>query len=150
MAAARRTIGQLANEAGVGVETIRFYERRGLVRRPAAPEHGYRHYGDDVLAMVRYIRLAQQLGLSLRDIERLRDQLDDRTKFCGAVRAAVDRKLDELGAELARLTRLKDELQGFVDRCRARPAGLSCPIFEDLTRADTGLATPRPARGRAR
>jgi DNA-binding transcriptional MerR regulator len=148
MAVKRRTIGQLAKAVGIGVETIRFYERRGLIRRPVSPDRGYRHYGDDVLAAVRYIRLAQQLGLSLKDIEQLKAHLDDRTRFCGAVRAAVTRKIEEVTEQLATLARLKTELEGFAERCKTRPISVTCPILDDLTRAD-GSVSATADRARA-
>ena len=70
----RRTIGKLAKEAGVGVETVRFYERKGLIDQPLSAE-GYRDYGDETLAAVRYIKIAQSMGFSLADVAKLRGKL---------------------------------------------------------------------------
>ncbi|MGH1348782.1 MAG: MerR family transcriptional regulator [Nannocystales bacterium] len=66
-----RTIGRLAVEAGVNVETIRFYERRGLIRQPESPTSGWRRYGEEVLRRIRFITRAQQLGSSLDDVEEM-------------------------------------------------------------------------------
>jgi len=142
--ATKRTIGKLAKETGVGVETIRFYERRGLLPKPRKPADGYRHYGDDAVAVVRYIRVAQDLGLSLRDIEALRRHLDTRKTFCSALRATVEGRLEKLQQEMTALITLKSELEGFLSRCRARPANLTCPILDELT--TLGAAVPHTPR----
>src|SRR5271166_4326161 len=113
-----RTIGRLAKEAGVGVETIRFYERRGVIEQPRKSE-GPRHYDDRTLAMRRYLRLAQQLGFSLKEIQ--------------ALRAMVEEKLVSLAREAEAIVRLQGELKAFLARCRARDPNLPCPIVEELT-----------------
>ena len=135
----RRTIGRLAAETGVGVETIRYYERRGLIRRPRS-DGGYRDYSDEVLATVRYIRIAQHLGLSLSDIEALKERLHEGPGFCAAVRATVSRRLATLEREMAELRRLEAELTGFLDRCTSRPADRPCPILQELHALDTVVA----------
>ncbi len=89
---ARRTIGKLAKEAGVGVETVRFYERKGLIDQPVTGE-GYRDYGDETLAAVRYIKIAQKMGFSLADVAKLRGKLREGPGFCEAVRATARRRL---------------------------------------------------------
>ncbi len=66
-----RTISKLAKELGVNVETIRFYERRGLISQPEKPETGYRHYSDDVRSRIRFIKRAQGLGFTLEEIANL-------------------------------------------------------------------------------
>jgi MerR family mercuric resistance operon transcriptional regulator len=141
-----RTIGKLAKEVGVGVETIRFYEREGLIAQPRKLD-GPRHYDDKALATLRYIRLAQQLGLSLKDIRGLQGQLADGKTFCASLRATVETKLVALAAQAAEIVRLQGELQGFLTRCRARDPSLACPIVEELTRLDSAISsvttTPR-------
>ena len=77
---ARRTIGKLAKEAGVGVETVRFYERKGLIDQPLSRQ-GYRDYGDETLAAVRYIKIAQKMGFSLADVAKLRGKLREGPGF---------------------------------------------------------------------
>jgi MerR family mercuric resistance operon transcriptional regulator len=148
MPARRRTIGQLAALAGVGVETIRFYERRGLITQPPRVDGGYRHYDDATLARVRYIRIAQQMGLSLADIEGVARQMGDRTGFCSSLRATVRGKLAALTMQLEELSALKGELEAFLVRCEARAAHLPCPTLEELTKLDS-VMTPaaRPPQG---
>ena len=76
----RRTIGKLAKEAGVSVETIRFYERKGLIDQPRTTD-GYRDYGDEALAAVKYTKIAQRMGFSLADVTKLRGQLREGQAF---------------------------------------------------------------------
>src|SRR5215469_7007432 len=130
----RRTIGRLAREAGVGVETIRFYERRGLIARPARPAGGgWRHYDDAALVVLRYVRLAQSLGFTLKDIE----QLISRTAegdgaFCAAVRATAEVKLAGVRDEIAALTAQAGRLEDFLVACRARSTAGPCPVLANL------------------
>ena len=72
MKAKLRTIGVLAKDVGVSVETIRYYQRRGLIITPERVDGRYRHYSDEILAQLRYILIAKSLGMSLKDIEKLR------------------------------------------------------------------------------
>jgi MerR family mercuric resistance operon transcriptional regulator len=134
MTSQRRTIGQLAKQAGVGVETIRFYERRGILRQPRRPESGgYRHYDDDAVRLVRYIRIAQSLSFTLKDIERLAGQVaDGQPSFCDAIRDTVEAKLADLRRELQALTRLEGELESFLANCRLRSGDQTCPILAGL------------------
>jgi DNA-binding transcriptional MerR regulator len=133
MAIRRRTIGKLAHEAGVSVETIRFYERRGILARPKQPaEGGYRHYDDESVLLIRYIRIGQRLGFTLKDIEELKARLEDSAGFCEAVRRTVGRKLDDVRRELDKLQALETDLVKFLASCRARPADQPCPILTEL------------------
>jgi DNA-binding transcriptional MerR regulator len=137
--AKKRTIGQLAKEAGVGVETIRFYERRGLIQQPVS-RGGYRDYDDHTLATVRYIRIAQRLGLSLKDIAELKGRLNEASGFCASVRATVTKRLAALEQEMAELRRLESELTGFLDRCSSRSPDLPCPVLVELGRLDSAVS----------
>ena len=141
----RRTIGLLAKELGVGVETIRFYERKGLIRQPRKVD-GPRHYDDRTLATLRYLRLAQQLGFSLREIQTLQGKLANVQTFCASLRGMVENKLKALDAEAREITRLRKELKGFLARCRGRDPKLPCPIVEELTHLDTAVVTSMAKR----
>lgn len=134
-----RTIGMLAKEVGVGVETIRFYERERLIPQPRKGG-GPRHYDDKALAMLRYIRIGQQLGLTLRDIRALQGKLTEGSMFCSSLRATVESKLVALAAEAAEIVRLQHELQAFLARCQARDPKLVCPIVEELTRLESAVS----------
>jgi DNA-binding transcriptional MerR regulator len=135
----RRTIGQLAAELGIGVETIRFYERRGLIPQPPRSAGSYRHYGDDVAAMIRYIRLAQDLGLSLKDVARLKDHLDGGPAFCATLRETAQSRLEAVTRQILELERLKAELAAFLDRCATRDRDLPCPILVELGRLEAAV-----------
>ena len=134
MKAQRRTIGRLAKEAGVGIETIRFYERRGLLAQPMRPsEGGYRHYEDDAVGLLRYVRLAQSLGLTLKEIEQLLlRSRETQSHFCQAVRETFEAKLAAARAELVILQNLEAELQAFLTSCASRDKDLPCLILAGL------------------
>ncbi len=139
--ATRRTIGKLAKETGVSVETIRFYERKGLIDQPRAAQ-GYRHYDDEALATVRYIKIAQRLGFRLADILALRGRLDQGDGFCHAVRETARRRLETVNAEMAELERLSGELQAFLTRCAQRPPERPCPLLIELGALDKATRPP--------
>jgi MerR family transcriptional regulator, copper efflux regulator len=145
---ARRTIGKLAKEAGVGVETVRFYERKGLIDQPMAGE-GYRDYGDETLAAVRYIKIAQKMGFSLADVGKLRGKLREGPGFCEAVRSTARRRLGTIEGEIAELRRLQGELTAFLDRCGRRSPDAPCSILTELAALDDA-AEPKLRKGEYR
>ena len=125
------TIGELARAAGVGVETVRYYERLGLLRQPVSTG-GYRRNSEIELAKLRYIRNAKALRLSLQDIANLQKQVGNGPAFCAAVRARVTQRIEEVDAQIADLTALAANLRAFVLRYSKRPAGEPCPVAVDL------------------
>ncbi len=137
--AVHRTIGKLASEAGVSVETIRFYERKGLIDQPRAAG-AYRHYDDQTLATVRYVKIAQRLGLSLADILALRARLSEGDGFCRALRDTARRRLARIAGEMAELRRLEGELAGFLERCEKRLSDQPCSILLELGSLDVATA----------
>lgn len=141
-----RTIGQAARAAGIGVETIRYYERRGLIDQPPRRD-GPRHYDDHIVARLRYIRVAQGFGLTLRDIRSLGGELGSGRGFCAALRRLVEARLVEIARQQAELAALSAELTVFLGRCEARAAHLPCPVVDELTRLDRAIGD-RPAGGR--
>lgn len=142
----RRTIGRLAKEVGVGVETIRFYERQGFIVQPRKST-GPRHYDDGTLARLRYLRLAQRLGFSLKEIRELQGKLAGGRTFCGSLRVMVENKVKALAREAEANARLQQELAAFLARCRARNPQLPCPIVEELTHLDSAISTTVVERG---
>lgn len=123
---ARDTIGGLAKAAGVGVETVRFYQRRGLLPEPARPHGEVRRYGDDDLKRLRFIRSAQSAGFTLSEIKELLDldASDDRARARELAQArvrAIDAKIDEL-------REARDALAGLATTC-AKKRGGPCPIL---------------------
>lgn len=114
-----RTIGVLAREVGVNVETIRFYEREGLLRRPPRPGNGWRVYGDDAVWTLRYIRRVQSMGFTLRDIRELGRCREETIGSCHAFRKALKRRLAEMETEISRLARVRGEIEATLASCRA-------------------------------
>ncbi len=134
-----RTIGELASEAGVGVETIRYYERIGLIPKPRQMLRGWRRYPQETLRLLQYIRQGQSLGFSLHQLaDLLANTRDGAPRFCIAFRGAVEEKITELEEKIAALSQQRAQLQDFVVACKQREANNQCPILESLrgTRID--------------
>lgn len=126
------TIGALARKAGVNVETVRYYQRLGLLELPQKPPRGIRRYGDEALSRVRFIKRAQELGFSLAEIRRLM-QLGD-PQSCGEARALAAEKLALVESRLQDLERLRGVLKTLIGRCDRRRGKVACPIVESLAR----------------
>jgi MerR family transcriptional regulator, copper efflux regulator len=131
------TIGALAGAAGVGRETVRFYERRGLIAEPPRSPAGYRRYPPEVVQRLRFIRRAQELGFTLGEIEELLDLRVDEVSACGTVERRAREKLEQVETKITDLHRIGDALNRLVDKCQAREETSDCPILERLEeRAD--------------
>jgi DNA-binding transcriptional MerR regulator len=129
-----KTIGKLAKEAGVGVETIRFYERRGILKQPASPASGYRQYSEEALSTIRYIKIGQQLGFKLSEMEKLQARAGGgQSAFCESVRAATREKIKAVEEQMAELQGVHKELVDFLARCSRKKPGESCPIYLAMT-----------------
>ena len=135
----RMTISRAAHEAGVGVETIRFYERKGLIAQPPKPEgSGFRDYPVETVQRVRFIRLAQEIGFSLREIEELLSLRADPAADCSDVRDRATAKLTEVNRKIARLEQIRGALEELIAACPGRGALRTCSTQEALTDADEG------------
>ncbi|WJW76380.1 MerR family transcriptional regulator [Thiohalobacter sp. IOR34] len=126
------TIGQLARRAGVHVETIRYYQRRGLLHQPPRPAGGYRRYSAASVARIQFIRRAQQLGFSLREIGELL-QLGE--GHCAGVRERAAAKRAQIQDQIRDLQRLQATLERLIDSCHETP-GTPCPIVQALSTED--------------
>jgi MerR family copper efflux transcriptional regulator len=135
------TIGRLAEAAGVEVSTIRYYERRGLVRPNARRSSGYREYTDEAVRRVRFIRHAQALGFTLEEIAELLLLRITPNIDCGAVRARASEKLANVNARLAELERIRDALAKLVAACPAQGPMTRCTILDTLDASDGKKAT---------
>jgi MerR family mercuric resistance operon transcriptional regulator len=124
------TIGQLAKAAGVGVETIRYYQRRGILATPAKPLGGHRQYPESSLEHLAFIRRGQQMGFSLEEIIVLMTMRDGTR--CAEGRAQAKKKLDELGERVAELNRMRKRLTEIVARCDANKRKTACPLIRAL------------------
>lgn len=124
------TISKLAQAAGVNVETIRFYQRRGLLAEPPKPLVGIRRYGEAEVARMRFIKSAQRIGFTLDEIAQLL-QLDDGTQ-CKEARAIAEHKLADVRHRLGDLQRIETALAQLVHRCASRRGQVSCPLIAAL------------------
>jgi len=124
------TIGVFAQAAAVNVETIRFYQRKGLLPEPDKPYGGIRHYGETDVARVRFIKRAQQLGFSLNEIAELL-KLEDGV-HCGEARRLAARKLNGVRAKLTDLAQMESALTALVKQCDAQRGKVCCPLIDAL------------------
>ena len=143
------TIGRAAKSAGVGVETIRFYERRGLIQQPTKPlRSGFRIYSDEVVPRISFIRRSQEMGFSLREIADLLLLRADPSADCAQVRKHAAAKLAEVDHKLAELNRMRAALQEIIDACPARGAARNCAILQALQpTSKKALVKSRSLRG---
>lgn len=125
-------IGEVAQAAGVNIETIRYYERCGLLADPGRRESGYRAYPSEIVARVRFIKRGQQLGFTLREIGGLLAlRVDDRAT-CDQVREQAEAKLTEIDARIADLQRIRNALASLAAAClQGGPTG-ECPLLDAL------------------
>jgi len=126
------TIGKVARAASMGIDTIRFYEREGLIEKPARSASGYRHYRPEVVARLRFIRQAKELGFSLKEIK---DLLSLRVRAgcsCGDVKARAELKIADIDRRMAQLKRVRQALAKLAAACSGRGPTSECPILEAL------------------
>jgi DNA-binding transcriptional MerR regulator len=139
------TIAHAARLAGVGVETIRFYERRGLIRQPRRPASGgFREYGAETVARIRFIRQAQELGFSLREVQDLLSLRADPRADCAAVRARAVMKREEVEQKIAQLNRLRAALDALIANCPGSGALRSCTILDAIEQVPIATGRTRP------
>lgn len=125
--------GEVAAQAGVNVETLRFYERRGLLKDPRRrSSSGYREYPPEAVRVVRFIKRAQELGFTLREIEELLRLRESQGASCADVRAAARSKLDDIDRKIRSLHAIKRALAVLVKSCSSDGSTRECPILEAL------------------
>lgn len=124
--------GELASRAGVNPQTLRYYERRGLLARPARSPAGYRDYSDDTVEMVRFVKRAQELGFTLDEIEDLLGLADGGPDDCDAARELAASRVAELERRIADLQRMRGSLTELIATCELPRTLRSCPILSSL------------------
>ena len=124
------TVGLLAKSAGVNVETIRFYQRKGILPEPDKPLGGIRRYDSAVLARLRFIKAAQRLGFSLEEVGDLL-KLDDGSS-CREAREQAERKLADVRVKISELSRIEGVLADLVERCCDARGRIRCPLIAAL------------------
>lgn len=129
----KMTIGKAAAAAGVNVETIRFYEREGLIAIPPKPyAGGFRDYPEETVRRICFIRHAQELGFNLREAKELLSLRVDPSKDCSDIRARARTKRQEIDEKISRLTRMNDALDKLIHACPGQGQLPECPILEAL------------------
>ena len=126
------TIGQLAKETGIGVETIRFYERRGLIDEPPRRASGYREYSNDVLARVAFIKRAKELGFSLKEISELLALRLDPETTCGDLERRAQEKIGDVEERIRSLQKIQKALKRLASTCTGTGPQSDCPIVAAL------------------
>jgi MerR family copper efflux transcriptional regulator len=126
------TIGAVAKRAGVAIDTIRFYEREGLLPEPLRRPSGYRSYAEDTVARLRFIRRAKNLGFTLEEIRELLALSADRQRGVKAVKQRAQRRLAEIEARIAELERVRAGLAQLIEACPGHGAPEQCPILRAL------------------
>jgi MerR family mercuric resistance operon transcriptional regulator len=126
----KMTISRLAGAAGVNVETVRFYQRSGLIDEPARPYSGYRTYGSEDVRRIRFIKRAQLLGFTLDEIASLLKL--EGSQACASTRDLAAKKLAMVEAKLSDLLAMKTALATMVSRCDSEQLSASCPIIQAL------------------
>lgn len=141
------SIGDAARAAGVGVETVRFYERRGLIAQPPKPlDSGFRRYPPEIVEQIRFIRQAQGLGFSLREIEELLSLRADPATDCAQVRERAVVKLEDVEKKIGELERFRRALEELIAVCPGRGALRTCSIMEALAAGAASRPRKRPRK----
>ena len=124
--------GQVARDAGVNVETLRYYERRGILQTPERRPSGYREYTNETVGVIRFVKRAQELGFSLHEVETLLTLAAGGPESCDSARALATRKLDELDAKMRSISAMQDSLRRLVATCEMPRSERDCALLEAL------------------
>ncbi|MEO6799726.1 MAG: MerR family DNA-binding protein [Rhodanobacter sp.] len=127
------TIGAVAKRVGVAIDTIRFYEREGLLPEPLRRASGYRSYGESTISQLRFIRRAKRLGFTLEEIRELLALSADRQRGVKAVKKRAQQRLAAIEERIVELQRVRDGLAQLVESCPGHGAPEHCPILRALT-----------------
>lgn len=131
-------IGEMATKAGISADTLRYYERLGVIPRVGRTSGGLRRYGDDVLVRIRFIRQAQSLGLTLKDVRQLlTDQGRPGRERCQRVHGLLALRFQEVDKRLAELRAFRRTLQSHLDACERalKSHEPTCPVIDELSGA---------------
>jgi MerR family copper efflux transcriptional regulator len=130
--------GQVAKAGGVNIQTVRFYEREGLLPAPRRTASGYRQYPEDAVRIVMFVKRAQELGFTLREAKQLVRLRAPGPKRTEAAKSAAEAKLRDVDAKLRDLTAMRAALASLVDCCRRSGGPIRCPILEALEKTTPG------------
>lgn len=139
------TIGQVAKQADVNVQTIRYYERRGYVKPDGYRDSGYRLYSEDAVRRILFIKNAQELGFTLKEISQLLRLRVSRTAHCGSVRERAQIHLADVRAKIQRLKSIERVLGELVRICNKRAKTDRCPILRSIEAGKDGKKIEVPS-----
>lgn len=128
----KMTIGKLAKKCGVGVETVRFYEREGLIEEPPRRESGYRQYPEETVHRLRFIRKAKKLGFTLKEIRELLELRLDGEQTCDEVRSLAEAKIADIEEKIGLLQKMRTALGELVVACKSSKKTEACPILRAI------------------
>lgn len=126
------TIGKVAQRAGIGVETVRFYEREGLIEAPPRMESGYRQFDEEVVRRLQFIRRAKELGFTLNEIKELLSLKFDPDASCADVKERTEAKIADVEVKIRSLRQIRDALQRLAAACEGNGDSRACPILDAL------------------
>lgn len=126
------TIGQVAKRAGIGVETVRYYEREGLLEAPERRPSGYRQFNEGIVARLRFIRRAKDLGFTLNEIKELLSLRLDPSTTCADVKKRAEAKITDIEGRIDSLKRMRRSLVKLTKGCRGQGVTSDCPILDAL------------------
>ncbi|MBI3836630.1 MAG: heavy metal-responsive transcriptional regulator [Planctomycetia bacterium] len=126
------SIGHVARRGGVGVETVRFYEREGLLPKPTRTLSGYRQFDEEIIGRLRFIRRAKELGFTLNEIKELLSLRIDPSTTCADVKVRAETKIADIEAKIDSLKRMKLALVKLTKACSGRGTTSECPILDAL------------------
>lgn len=127
------TIGHLSEKSKTDAQTIRYYERQGLLLKPLRTESNYRIYANDTIERLTFIRRAKEIGFSLNDIRVLLGMVDGRVSRCAEVQEFAVTRLSKIKSQIADLKAMEETLSNLVKQCATSEEILECPILETLT-----------------
>lgn len=130
------TIGQVAHRAGIGIETVRFYEREGLLAKPERTVSGYRQFDEEVIARLRFIQRAKELGFTLNEIKELLSLRVDPDTSCDDVRIRAEAKIADIEDKIRTLEHMKKALARLTADCRGGGPASECPILDALNKKE--------------
>ncbi len=130
------TIGQVALKAGVGVETVRFYERKGLIEQPPRKGNGFREYPVDAVRRIRFVVHAKELGFTLREILGLLSLRSQSAESCDSVKEQAEVKIADIEEKIRGLRRMKSTLRKLTQACERREPTAECPLLDVLDEED--------------
>lgn len=130
------SIGELARRTNISVETVRYYERKGLLKEPQRKPSGYRQYDDETIRILQFILRAKQFGFTLKEIQDLLSTWFNPTSTSTEIRERAKEKVSEIDGKIAVLQQMRHALQSLVERCPGKGPATDCPIFEAFQGTD--------------